>query len=96
MKTTIECERNKLRILDKTAAKRIVASAEHNLINMLKSKAQVNCLLTKDNVHPFHVSLQHSPNFKRVLFNESRLSQELAKNNKYRKEDSQQLSPLIE
>ena len=70
--------------MEKTAAKRIVATAENNLIRLLKSKAQVNCLINKDNIHPFHASLNQTPNATQVIFNDKKLDFELEKQHKYK------------
>ena len=47
VRVTIDIERDRLRTVDKNAARRIVANAENNLMNLLKSKEAVNCLKTR-------------------------------------------------
>lgn len=70
VRASIDLERDRLRIVEKNAARRIVTGAENNLMNLLKSKEAVNCLKVRNTSNPFRTYQVRNSQARFSLFDE--------------------------
>ena len=68
VRVSMDMERDRLRTIDKNAARKIVSNAENNLMHLLRSKEAVSCLKSKDSIHPFHMYQSRNLQMRSSLF----------------------------
>ncbi len=92
----LECERQRLRSLDKATAKKIIGNAERNLMHFMKSKAKVNCFRSPSRQTSYNNVFAHPLQQTNTLFDPKQLKAYLEHEQRKHKHPPTENAPLID